>query len=305
MSRSQRFTRRRSLQSIFALGATCAAAGCSKILRADIVPQDVGIGIAPNRLTDSAVLNFALNLEYLEAEYYRLALTGEHLPQGDVGPKAGAVAGGRRVTFKTPAIGELAEEIAADELAHVRYLRKEILGDLLVEPSRPAINFPDAFKAAAAAAGLSADFDPFDDEVSFLLGAFMFEDVGVSAYTGAAKLIEENEKLESAAGILAAEGYHAGAIRTELYMMGGDARRMANAISAARGTLSGVASKDQGITGAGQPPAAANIVPSDANAIAFARHPEEVLRIVYLNPRDNVSKGGFFPEGVNGVVDVT
>ncbi|MDQ3070246.1 MAG: ferritin-like domain-containing protein [Acidobacteriota bacterium] len=296
--------RRRSLQAMLALGATAAAASCSKIVK--VVPQDVGIGIAPNRLTDSAVLNFALNLEYLEAEYYRLAVTGENLPATDIGPKPGNVVGGRRVVFKTPAIRELAMEIAEDEMAHVRYLRKEILGDLLVVPSRPPINFTDAFRAVGVSAGLGANFDPFADEVSFLLGAFLFEDVGVSAYIGAAKLIEENEKLESAAGILAVEGYHAGAIRTELYMMGGETRRLANAISAARDKLDGPTSKDQGITGPGQPAAAgANVVPSDPNAIAFPRHPEEVLRIVYLTPNDNVSEGGFFPEGVNGVVDVT
>ncbi|HXG54921.1 MAG TPA: ferritin-like domain-containing protein [Vicinamibacterales bacterium] len=292
--------RRRSLQTMLALGAAAAAAHCAKL-----VPQDVGIGIAPNRLTDAAVLNFALNLEYLEAEYYRLAVSGENLPAADIGPKPGGVVGGRRVSFATPAIRELAMEIAEDELAHVRYIRKEILGDLLVVPSRPSINFRDAFQAVGVSAGLGSSFDPFADEVSFLLGAFVFEDVGVTAYTGAAKLISEDQKLESAAGILAVEGYHAGAIRTELYLMGAETRRSANAISAARDALNGTTSKDQGITSAAAPNAGANVVPSDRNAIAFPRHPEEVLRIVYLTPKDNVSEGGFFPEGVNGVVDVT
>lgn len=196
-------------------------------------------------------------------------------------------------------------EIAEDESAHVRFIRKEILGDLLVVP-RPPINFTDAFRAVGVSAGLGANFDPFADEVNFLLGAFLFEDVGVTAYIGAAKLIEEDEKLESAAGILAVEGYHADAIRTELYMMGGETRRLANVISAARDKLDGPTSKDQGVTGPGQPAAGnANVVPSDPNAIAFSRHPEEVLRIVYLTSNDNVSEGGFFPEGFNGVVDVT
>ena len=297
---SQLMNRRRSLQTMFALGAAAAAASCAKV-----VPQGLGIAIAPNRLTDSAVLNFALNLEYLEAEYYRLAVTGENLPAADIGPTPGGVVGGSRVSFTTPAVRELAMELAEDELAHVRYIRKEILGDLLVVPSRPSINFRDAFRAVGVAAGLGSNFDPFADELSFLLGAFVFEDVGVTAYTGASKLISENQKLESAAGILAVEGYHAGAIRTELYMRGAEARRSADGISAARNQLDGSSSKDQGITSAGQSGARANVVPSDPNAIAFPRHPEEVLRIVYLTPKDNVSEGGFFPEGVNGVVDVT
>lgn len=237
---------------------------------------------------DVDVLTFALNLEYLEAEYYLRGTTGAGLSAADAGTNPGAVTGGAQVNFATTAFRNYAEEIAADELAHVRFLR----GALGNPVARPAINFTDAFNAAAQAAGLGPTFDPFANEINFLIGAFVFEDVGVTAYNGGATLITNKTFLQAAAGILGVEAYHAGTVRTVLSNIGGDAVAAVNAISNLRASVGG--GKDQGFDeGIG-----ANIVPADANAIAFARTTREVLNIVYLNA--NGTPGGFFPNGLNG-----
>ena len=77
-----------------------------------------------------------------------------------------------------------------------------------------------------------------------MLGAYVFEDVGVTAYSGAAPLIQSKTYLAAAAGILAVEAYHAGNIRTVLFDEGqGPATA---AISAVRAALSG-ANDDQGV----------------------------------------------------------
>ena len=262
----------------------------------------VGGALVPTRsasataVTDADILNFALNLEYLEAEFYLRAATGRGLAADEVTGTGtqGPVAGGRRVPFATPAIRAYAREIAQDEHAHVRFLRTA-LGSAAV--ARPAIDLSRSFTLAARAAGLvgpSQRFDAFANEHNFLLAAFLFEDVGVTAYKGAARLISSKDVLEAAAGILAVEAYHAGEIRTLLYGAGFYAP--ARAISDARDRLDGGRDKDQGIG----TPDTANIVPTDQHGLAFSRSTAEVLSIVYLG--GSASGFGFFPDRLNGAI---
>jgi Ferritin-like domain len=167
--------------------------------------------------------------------------------------------------------------------------------------SRPAIDFEAGFKAAAQAAGPPADFDPFANDMNVLLGGMLFEDVGVTAYAGAAPLLKKKEFVQAAAGILAVEAYHMGMARSQLYRMGDEAWKAANALSDARDKADGQGDKDQGIRVNDK----ANIVPSTPDAIAFTRTPQQVLRIVYLADKAGVSKGGFYPNGMNGKLRTT
>jgi len=166
-----------------------------------------------------------------------------------------------------------------------------------------------AFSNAARAAGLvgaGVAFDPYASDENFLLGAFIFEDVGVTAYKGASPLIQNKTFLEAAAGILAAEAYHAGLVRTVLYTKGlstPSLRTAAGAISDARDSLDNSADVDQGIVDTTDS-TASNIVPLDKNGIAFSRSPGDVLNIVYLT-KESVTMGGFFPKGANGTLNLS
>ena len=247
-------------------------------------------------ISDVDIFNFALNLEYLEAEFYQRAAFGRGLQSGDIEGTGtqGEVAGGRQVQFADANIGKYAVEIANDELAHVRLLRR-VLGSNAV--ARPSIDLGLSFTLAARAAGLAGPndtFDAFDSDSNFLLAAFIFEDVGVTAYKGAAPLISDPANLSGAARILAIEGYHAGAIRTLLYANGFYSQ--AQAISDARDSLDGSSELDQGIGDVNT----SNIIPSDASGQVFSRTPQQVLNIVYLNP--NQQPTGFFPNGLNGTL---
>ena len=204
----------------------------------------------------------------------------------------GAVSGGRQVTFDSQAVGNYANEIARNERAHVNSLRAA-LGSSAV--ARPAIDLGLSFTLAARAAGLAGPndtFDAFANETNFLLAAFIFEDVGVTAYHGAATLIKDPANLAGAAGILAVEAYHAGIIRTILYQKG--LFTQAQAISDARDSLDGPDDLDTGIGDSNT----SNLVPVDGRGIAFQRTTTQVLNIVYLNP--NTQPTGFFPNGLNG-----
>ncbi|MHA6723292.1 ferritin-like domain-containing protein [Sphingomonas sp. RS2018] len=291
--------------TMFAGGAAIAMGGGITALQAQTAP------------TDADVLNFALNLEYLEAQFYYYAsygtgipasnLTGTGTPGAVIATNAGAV------PFTDPAVRAYAREIADDELAHVQFLRTA-LGTAAV--SQPQIDISatptSAFSAAARAAGLigtGATFNPYADDNNFLLGAFIFEDVGVTAYKGASPLITNKTFLEAAAGILAVEAYHAAIVRTTLYAKGlaqtvtPTLIDATEAISTARDSLDGTSDIDQGVRNvndaSGSP--ASNIVPLDANGLAYSRTTGQVLNIVYLN-RSQVTMGGFFPAGVNGTI---
>jgi hypothetical protein len=273
--------------------------------------------------TDVAVLNFALNLEYLEAQFYSYAAYGTGLTAaaltGSGTPGAVITGSGagfpRAVDFSgDPLIGQYAREIAQDEIAHVLFLRAA-LGTSVV--AQPAIDISGtatgAFTAAARAAGVVPQtglFDPYASPTNFLLGAYIFEDIGVTAYKGASPVISAMY-LEAAAGILAAEAYHAGLVRTILYSRGvtnADLITATNQISDARDLLDGTATgtngdDDQGVGGTNIGNLAtgvSNIVPTDANGIAYSRTTQQVHNIAYLNVNGaNRLRGGFFPAGTN------
>ncbi len=300
--------RRSFLAGVGAAGAATVLAGCG---------SSSNITVTNTSVTDADILNFALNLEYLEAEFYLHAATGAGLSSADTGSSPGAVTGGAQVTGLSTAQQNILNEIAYDEQEHVRFLRSAITAAGATPVVRPAIDLTNSFNALASAAGIGSSFNPYASFDAFIVGAFIFEDVGVTAYAGAAPLISTAGiaagYLAAAAGIMAVEAYHAAYVRTYLtaqaianssYAYLG----YANKVSALRATLGGGNETTLTVPSgtASAPTPSAIVAATSANAIAYARNTDQVLHIVYGTAGGaGVKSGGFFPSGLNGNISVT
>ena len=179
----------------------------------------------------------------------------------------------------------------------------------------PSIDLYNSFNGLATLAGLGSAFDPFASDANFLIGAYIFEDVGVTAYAGAAALISDKTVvLPAAAGILAVEAYHAGLIRTSINEMDagvGVLTGYTQAISAARAKLANKGNgtvDDVGITttmvplnGTAATYTALTIADADPiDSLAYQRNTTEVLAIVTAGGVTTggvttTFTGGFFP----------
>lgn len=224
---------------------------------------------AQGSISDVDILNFALNLEYLEAEFYTVATTGKRIDEIGIGVtgrgESGATVGGGKVALDDRAL-LIARHIALDEQNHVRFLRAALGSDAV---AKPPINL--------AALGLG-----FNNQTEFLILGTVFEDVGVSAYAGAAPLIDNSQILGAAARIALTEAQHAGALR----------------LVAADNRLPVPRADDQAIPTIGVENGRLFFVLG--NGLSQTRTASDVLKIVYAGGR---SGGGFFPRGVNGEIE--
>jgi hypothetical protein len=257
------------------LGIASAAAG------ALAVTGDIAEAATGPTSTDVQVLNFALNLEYLESSFYSYAVNGTDITAFGIGidgvangsnpPSGGMATGGSKVNFSNNLVfsSDIAAQIASDERAHVKLLRSA-LGSSAI--ARPNIN-------------LDALGFGFANESDFLKLARIFEDIGVSAYAGAASLLSP-AVITTAAQILAAEAEHTSSIRVQVARL--------NVHTAP--PLDGV---DILPPPDGSYSTILSVNPS--NGLVATRTPGQVLYLAFGN-KANATSGGFFPNGVNGAI---
>ena len=309
------FLRRAGLASAVAAVAPAAAA---------IFAGQPDAKAVPATDLDEAILNFALQTEYLGASYYSYAASGQGIAANGAGTSGIGTLGtvitkaSPMVPFANPLIQQFANELAVDELGHVNFLRAGLASAGFAVSALPQIDLLNSFNSIATAAGLTGGtLDPFSSDVNFLVGAFLLDDTDVTAYTGSATLITNPGFLAAAAGILSVEAYHAGLIRTNLFLLSQEAGSTAKygidivstiqKLADLKNTLSGGTTTSYGARILGATSAqgivmngSSNISAADANSVAFERNTREILNILYGG--QGLASGGFFPNGLNGFI---
>jgi hypothetical protein len=295
--------------------------------------------------SDTDILNFALNLEYLEAQYYNLAVYGvtiDMLTSAQGGPISiigGQAAGSAGTVVTKPSFAAVpftsggliqayAMETALEEGKHVTFLQGA-LGSAAV--AMPNLDLYNSFNTLAGATTppIGASFDPFASEQNFLIGAFIFEDTGVSAYHGAAPLIVDKVNvLAPAVGIHAVEAYHAGLIRTTIaaedaangnttlsdYTVAIANLRLSLSVAAAASTDTpcdvGLTATTVTLEGSSGQYTAVTLVDATTavSSIAQGRNAKQILSIVTAGNSGGATataanSGLFFPSGLNGNIN--
>ena len=197
-----------------------------------------------------------------------------------MGSGAGAVTGVLgKVSFSLPGVQDLVNQLAADEQAHVEFLRATIAAAGATPVSMPALNL--------------AALGPVTNDQQFLAIARALETVGTSAYEGAIQyLVSDPAGLTYAAQVHDTEGQHEGTLRQYC---------VANSITSPQ-----VDSFDI-------PPTPTKIFNTGStDGFNTSRSTSQVLGIVYgvstsstSNPSTGVTSGGFYPNGVNGAITST
>ncbi|XP_030543325.1 desiccation-related protein PCC13-62-like [Rhodamnia argentea] len=267
----------------------------------------------PVPATDAELIHVAMNLEFLEAEFFLYGALGRgldgiapHLALGGPPP-----AGGERANLD-PLVRRIIEEFGYEEVGHLRAIYTTVGGI-----QRPLIDI-SAHKFAmmvdeALGHRLWPPFDPYLDTVNYLLASYLIPYVGLTGYVGVIPNLSNFTTKALVAGLLGVESGQDAVIRTLLYERALEkvapyditVAEFTNLFSILRNKLGMCGIKDEGIVvppvlGAEQR-TETNVLSANKMSLSYPRTPQEVLRVVYGTGDEHVP-GGFFPNGANGEI---
>ncbi len=284
--------RRRFLSTI---GMAGAAAGATALMSGCTNASTSNMAVNTSGLAQTNLLNFLLNLQYLEATLYSYMTQGTDLPSS-LRSGSGAVTGAPGVLSFSAQVNDLLNEIYYDEINHVSFLQG-ILGSAAVP--RPAINL-GALGTLTTTNALS-------------IGRLL-EDVGVTACASALPGLSSSNATY-VAQTLGTESFHSGALRLL------SIQSSAATINAGDGLDVPPYDPGNASTSALGPSTNGGFFASTGGAIAstnttvglgYTRTTSQVLAVLYgslassgiavVPAAAGTAKGGFFPSGVNGAI---
>ncbi|XP_059316069.1 desiccation-related protein PCC13-62-like [Lycium ferocissimum] len=267
----------------------------------------------PHNVTKSDVdlVEFPLNLEYMEAEFFLWGSLGYGLDKfapelADGGPSPI----GARIAKLSPLIRDVIAQFGFQEVGHVWAIKATITGF-----PRPLLNLSrESFATVmndAFGHPLEPPFDPYANDINYLLASYVIPYVGFTGYVGANPNLQSSTAKRLIAGLLGVESGQDAVLRTLLYERGREnvepygitVTEFTNRISELRNNLGRHGIKDEGLkvkreVGA-EGSIRGNILAGDKYSLAYDRTPEEILRIVYGSGQEN-KPGGFYPNGAEG-----
>ncbi|KAK6146247.1 hypothetical protein DH2020_020116 [Rehmannia glutinosa] len=284
--------------------------------------------------SDVDLLEFPLNLEYLEAEFFSWGALGRGLdsfaPNLTMG---GPPPIGVTKAKLSPVIKDIIAQFALQEFGHLRFTLNSLysLDNSCHSPftrllaiqktvpgfPRPLLNLSAASFATvmnnAFEKPLEPPFDPYANDINYLLASYVIPYVGLTGYVGANPKLQSPTSRRLVAGLLGVESGQDAVLRALLYERAFvkvypyeiTVAEFTNKISSLRNKLGKRGLKDEGlivkpIQGAeGKIPG--NVLVGDQYSLSFGRTPEEILRIVYGTGKED-KPGGFYPKGGDGKI---
>ncbi|KAI4335018.1 hypothetical protein L6164_013705 [Bauhinia variegata] len=261
--------------------------------------------------SDVDLLEFPLNLEYLEAEFflwgalgYGLDKVAPELAGGGPSPK------GAQIAMLDPLTRDVILQFGYQEVGHLRAIKNTVKGF-----PRPLLDLSkEAFaKTMDSAFGqkLKPPFDPYANSINYLLASYVIPYVGLTGYVGANPKLQNATSRKLVAGLLGVESGQDAVIRSMLYERARlkvhpyvvTVAEFTNRISNLRNELGNGGLKDEGLwvpksLGA-EGKVQGNVLAGDKDSLAYPRTPEEILRIIYGGGDEHVP-GGFYPKGADG-----
>ncbi|KAF4354310.1 hypothetical protein G4B88_007439 [Cannabis sativa] len=239
--------------------------------------------------SDVDLLEFPLNLEFLETEFflygalgYGLDRVAPHLTKGGPPPVGATKANLDNIT------ADIITQFGFQEVGHLRAIQHTVKGF-----PRPLLNLSSSVFAGvikdAFGREITPPFDPYRNSLNFLIASYLVPYVGLTGYVGTNPNL--NKPTSRSRKEMTVEPYNI------------TVAEFTERISELRNRLGRTDVTDEGLVvpidlGA-EGKVSGNVLSANQDSLSYGRTPAEILRIVYGNGNERVP-GGFFPKGANG-----